>query len=141
MLVHTAISKQVAQSNPSASAFFSGNDRNDRYLYLILQATTVTGKYKSYRYETETRNLSSSLSQAHHIFNQCVIPKKRKVAFGDGTTYVWVGKFPNKLRIILRTKSNNGPTLEVNMNFPKESRKGKIIKIRLCGKLTLIHLF
>ena len=44
----------------------------------------------------------------------------------------------NKIVVILRTRSGHGPTLEINLCFPKPDKIGVIRKIRILGKLIVI---
>lgn len=51
---------------------------------------------------------------------------------GNQTLYVKTGKLKNKIPVTLRT-SRNGPTLEINLNYPKPARQGEILKLRIAN--------
>ena len=58
----------------------------------------------------------------------------------DKGTFVKRGKTKDGIRVTFRTKSNHGPTIELNVCFPQPDQKGEIIKIRIRGKLIFIQL-
>ena len=131
----------VFNSNQSKSIYcfyVSGVIDPEATLQFILNEVNKTPKYdyqyysKNGPYFVRTGYLRLSLDTILRLFMKIITPSSFKHE-GNQTLYVKTGKLKNKIPVTLRTRSRNGPTLEINLNYPKPARKGEILKLRIAN--------
>ena len=83
-----------------------------------------------------------NVNKIGELLNACCEPSSFNYVSNDHRvgTFVKSGKInlskTNWIFVTLRTRSHHGPTLEINLSFPKQGKIGEIMKIRILGKLS-----
>ena len=83
-----------------------------------------------------------SVNEIDELLKACCEPSSFNYVSNDHRvgTFVKLGKINlskrNQIFVTLRTRSHHGPTLEINLSFPKQDKIGEIMKIRILGKLS-----
>ena len=85
-----------------------------------------------------------SVNKIDELLKACCKPSSFNYVSYDNRvgTFVKLGKInlskTNRIFVTLRTRSGHGPTLQINLSFPKQDKIGEIMKIRILGKLIII---
>ena len=141
----------LTQSNQSVSNFgFSGKKDRKAALAKLLDSIEEEPNQNYQRqcvngmYEYQIGYTMSSVKEVNDLCKAFCKPGSFDYVYLDasddtfvkkGTMYISDG---NKIVVILRTRSGHGPTLEINLCFPKPDKIGVIRKIRILGKLIVI---
>ena len=141
----------LTQSNLSVSNFdILGTKDTNAALVMLLDSIKETPDQNHLRqcrkgiYLYRMRYTMFSVNKIDELLKACCEPSSFNYVSYDHRvgTFVKLENInlskTNWIMVTLRTRSGNGPTLEINLSFPKQDKIGEIIKIRILGKLIII---
>ena len=96
--------------------------------------------YPNGRYKYQEGKTVHNMNEIYAICQPFIVTGYSTKYYEDGT-FLKIFKLENGVWVTFRTKSKNGPTVELNISHPKPYKLGEIIKIRCRGKLILMQLF
>ena len=139
----------LTQSNLSVSNFdVLGTKDTNAALVMLLDSINETPDQNYLRqcikdkYLYRMGHTMFNVNKIDELLNACCEPSSFNYVSNDHRvgTFVKSGKInlskTNRIFVTLRTRSHHGPTLEINLSFPKQDKIGEIMKIRILGKLS-----